>query len=274
MRDHAVVLTYPGHFLLTQITIKSIEEYFPEIQRFTILADDISPIAPSTYINDCKKAYRHNVVALSQFDFLKRFASNNWVRQQMVKLHLDVILDGNSWFFSDGDIGFTSHIPIDTVPYGYINALEDPVRTNGQDNYITYLLGLETPTEWLDPKRICTSVAAFRDMYAETLNSLRQFVEQRFDLNFVDLHYSLSKDRRYAISEWELLESYRLYVLKQKTNWAFCPPRDYIEYHNPIAAGHPQPYFYTYYGTDSDLGPQWWGKVKEHSELTISPILC
>lgn len=277
MRDYAVVLTYPGHFLLTTLTLRSIWQHFPEIKKITVLADDIAESTPPSYISDCENKYQCEIVPLSQFEFLHPFANNGWIRQQIAKLHLDLILNSSSWFFSDGDIGFTSHIPFGCTPHGFltVDPVANPVeydRTIAEERYIKELLGdgpIMIP-ELLQPdSRLCTNVAAFRDMNADLLVSLRQYVEHRLDVNFIDKHYNAARNPNYLISEWELIESYRTIILKQTPDWFFCPPVDYNNFFETLPAGHPRPYFYTIYGGDGNLSKDWWDRIEEHLSSKI-----
>lgn len=262
MRNHAVVLTYPDHYLLTTLTIRSIRKFFPEVKDITVLVDDISPKSWSTYISDCEKLYQTTVIPLSQYRFLQPFAENGWIRQQIVKLHLDSILEQDRYFFTDGDIGFTSHIPFGIVPHGYISADQSNAdRGTTQDSYIRDLLGVAPIDQWYKNERMCTSVAAFRDLDLTIIKSLREYIEKRFGVSFIETHIDIMKNTRYTISEWELIEAYRLNVLHQEINWFFCPPRNYSEYFVQISPAHPVPYFYTCFGSDADFGQDWWNQV-------------
>jgi hypothetical protein len=262
MRDCAVVLTYPGHFLLTRLTLFSIKEFFPEIKNIVVLVDDFA--AAPLYVRDCKEAYQTKVIPLSRYNFLQPFAHNSWHRQQMVKLHLDLIVDNTHIFFADGDIGFTSHIPFSATPHAFIDSsLNSDIRSKSQDLYINELLGVDSLKNWdhLQTNRFCTSVTAFRDINTSNLTTLRQFVENRHALDFIEYHKRIIQNPAYTMSEWELLETYRANILNEKINWLFCPPRSYADYFEPIDPGHPCPYFYTCYGTDADFTQEWWDRI-------------
>lgn len=278
MRDHAVILTYPGHFLSTRLTLCSIKDFFPEINKFTVLVDDLAFATKSIrqkYVQDCIAAYQADIIPLSRFDFLQPFnndsAETGWVRQQIVKLHLDLMLDMDQCFFTDGDIGFTSYIPVMASPHGFISAdSNSSKRAKSQDFYISDLLGVPAIEKWNDAsdERSCTSVSAFRDLDMHTIKSLRQFVETRLNTDFIELHCkAFRQPDKYTMSEWELLETYRATILGEKINWLFCPPRSYADYFEPIDPCHPQPYFNTYYGRDNDLGQEWWTRMEQHISI-------
>jgi len=266
MRDHAVVLTYPGHFLPTQLTLLSIKEHFPEITKYTVLIDDIGLPDKQEYLNKCLRLYQCDVVALSKFKFLNEFRGDAWIRQQIVKLYLDVILEVENWFFSDGDIGFTSHISEGVVPYGYASILEHDVRSDCEDRYLKEMLKLEIKKESNHFGKVCTSVAAFRDMSSCTLLDLRNYVEKHAGIGFMDLHLEIMKNPKYVMSEWELIEHFRTHVQHVSSDWLFCPPRDYSEYFNTISSGHPQPYFYTFYENNETVNTDFWTRVLEHKK--------
>lgn len=273
MRDHAVILTYPSHFLLTRLTLYSIKEFFPEVSKITILVDDLASTTESNrrrYIQNCVDAYQVDVIPLSRFKFLQPFnndsAATGWIRQQIVKLHLDLILDVNQCFFTDGDIGFTSHIPFGISPHGFISASSNnSKRSESQDLYISNLLGVSAIEQWRENERVCTSVAAFRDLNMSTIKSLRQFVEKRLNTNFIEHHVRLFRQPdKYTMSEWELLETYRSKILNEKIDWLFCPPRSYIDFFEKPDPEHPQPYFYTCYGNDVNFDQHWWDQMSRH----------
>lgn len=273
MRQHAVILTYPGHFLLTGLTIQSVKEYFPEVNDITVLADDISDRSWSTYVQDCERFYQCSIIALSKFDRFRKFRGNPWIRQQIVKLYLDEVLPFQEWFFVDGDVIFyfgidQNVVPYTLVPYSGVPLSErDPgpgETTSQQLYYVQHLLGIETDGIWHEGpegyKRVCASGAPFRDMQAQTLKDLRSYVEQRFSKSFDDIHLALANDTRHSVSEWELIETFRLKIQHKQLDLRFYPPYNVLDILPPKEYVRPLPFFKTCYCSDTELGEQWWNQ--------------
>jgi hypothetical protein len=236
MREHAVILTYPGHFYLTQLTIRSVREHI-QPKDITVIADDWSFLTWDSYVEDCKQTYTDcNIIHSSQFEFLKPFEGNPWVRQQMIKLNLHKILDFDKWFFTDGDIEFFHNVPENVTPYNLATIPEDvwenwdnaPLadkETLLMANYVNSMLGMndfwDLPAKCSKEKPnqvVATSGAPFRDMNKELLNEVEQFLTERFGVTLSDIHVKVMKDESKAMTEWELLEAYRLYVRKESLN--------------------------------------------------------
>jgi len=112
-RTHAIVLTYPGHFLLTKLTIDQLYQTQPEVNRITVIVDDISNLAWQTYISDCDSLYDNRVdqiIQLSHYREFKRLRNYPWLRQQTVKLYLDRLFPNDEFvFFIDGDVLLHKH---------------------------------------------------------------------------------------------------------------------------------------------------------------------
>lgn len=229
-----VVLTYPGHFLLTVLTIRSYLEYHSPTE-VVVVADDLSPHAWPTYLKDCQDLYWCPVIPVSQIPHTQEF-NTGWIRQQIAKLHLDQVVDADAWFFTDGDIVFLNpadptHTPY-TVPYYN-------TTTQQQNEYVNQLLEIDAGIQ-VDGKQVCVSNPPFRTMQATVLKQLRNYVGKKLNQTGP------------GMSEWELIENFRQQVLGQQLNLVKYAPHslgdttadlDYFDYQ-----------FLTCYGTDKDLG--------------------
>jgi len=130
-----VVLTYPGHFLLTALTIQSYFKHHKHTST-TLIIDDTSSFCWPGYLEDCQQQYSgYNIITVSSLDTAKLF-KGPWVRQQIVKLYLDTLLPFDEWFFTDGDLEYYFPAPTNVIPYVIIRG--GPVRDQ-QNNYVSYL---------------------------------------------------------------------------------------------------------------------------------------
>ena len=248
MNDRAVViLTYPGHYLLTALTIQSYLKYHPTPSKFIIVADDVSQLAWPDYIRDCEILYSTQVIPVSSIKEATQFSGIGWVRQQIVKLYLDQVLDLDSWFFTDGDIVFLNTVD-DEVPYSVPYFSE---TTQLQNDYVKSMLGVDHPGVTVNSTQVCVSNPAFRAMNKEILIGLRNHIHQLHNKTLSDLHQDYTNDSR-SISEWELIENFRQHVLKEDLNLVKYAPQNLYEPPNDLTFFTHQ--FFTCYNTDKDFG--------------------
>ena len=128
-----VILTYPGHFLLTALTIRSFFLHNPPTP-VVIIVDNLSRYCWPSYVADCEHFYKtladkvtvQCVSDLPEAHFYNQ-PNDGWLRQQLVKLYLDQLVSEPVWFFTDGDIQFHFPAPFDSVPYT-ITRHEDGVQ--------------------------------------------------------------------------------------------------------------------------------------------------
>lgn len=238
--QNIVVLTFPGHFLLTKLTIESLKIWFPHCKTLTVVADDVTvnqsryrsdpnrqDIPWSQYIRDCEKFYQCTVIPSSSH--VCSSLHYGWVRQQMLKLHLDQIVKFQTWFFTDGDVIFKCAVHKDIVPYTLVDvkgvalSTRDPEPgeiTMQQSFYVTKLLGVEHAGFYnLYNRRMCLSNPPFRFMNSQDLLDLRQHVENLHHKNFLDIHRGIELDQRYSVSEWEMLEWFKFSIKQQRPDF-------------------------------------------------------
>jgi len=261
-RNCVVVPTYPAHFYQTALTLHSIRQHMLPSARVIVLADTLSNLATSEYLQWCLDvycAYQVEVIPASITRVANQFISYPWIRQQMIKLHLDQILDCDHWTCIDGDTRLLAPLPLtgrfgNRVRYeGVPLDLRDPgpgektsqtifyVRHVMQDHYLGFRDDQGT--------YITASQPPIRDMSATVLQSLRSHVN-RLHGNFVNLHLSIAEDPRYSVSEWELLEWHYQHYLGNPADWILD-----------------QSYFANTWQSDRELGLDWF---TEH-QLKIDP---
>jgi len=246
----AVVLTYPGHFLLTFLCLNSIKKHIKGIDKFIVLVDTHSEYTWSGYIDDCIKLYNTPVIDIGKFDFLKQFKHNPWVRQQMIKLNLDLILDNEDVFFVDGDIIFTSDIPYKKTPYTTVDNFDDK-----QLNYVNRMLGINSKGLSQNNKTICVSGPPFRDLNIQLIKNLKVYLKNKHNKTVCELHNDIIEDSNYSISEWELIEHYKHFISDEKSEYVYVAPYDIK---NDVGQIN-NLYFKTCYCSDTELGNvSWW----------------
>lgn len=247
MRNRAVVLTYPAHFLLTQLTLRSISRYFPEVGEISIIVDDLSDLAWPRYVEDCRSVYPGAVRPLSDWPEYGEIQIP-WVRQQTVKLHLDAMLGWDDFFFSDGDIVFDCHVPEDIIPYNYIDFND---QDSAQARYVAYMLGRPFKNIKIEERAVITSNAAFRDLRSSWLEALRSYVFQIHKDSIFNIHRNI-KDYQ-GVSEWEMLEFFKAEILgiKPKLSTYYCQSLA-----TPTENTDPQ--FFTCWCSDRYFDQSWW----------------
>jgi hypothetical protein len=225
---HAVVLSFPGHFFQTQLCVQRLLEFYPEINRVTLVLDDVDLLGWHGYVQDVEAWARDavpvplDIKRTSEFGFVSQFVSG-WWRQQIVKYCVDVMVSGHEWFVVDGDTIFETRCSIQQcVPISYRNDLAAGF-TKMTMNYVRTLLGTSQGALVSDHTQVCTNAIPFRCLDREFLVGLRSFVSDRFHQDFVQLHHDWCQDQtivadwvppdRMVMSEWELMECYRKYVL-------------------------------------------------------------
>lgn len=257
-----VVLTYPGHFLLTTLTIQSYFQHHAPVPT-TVIVDDTSNRCWSGYLEDCQRQYSGcNIITVSSLHTATLFKTP-WIRQQIIKLYLDMLLPFDQWFFTDGDIEYYFPAPTNAIPYTITRG--GPVQDQ-QNNYVSYLLGIDDPAtyaehphmDW-DPMtrrhQVCVSNPPFRTMQASTLIQLRNYVERLHDKTLIELHLHLN-NIDYLVSEWELLASYQNNILEQNVELVYYPT---VPLDKELVLVPDQPDFCgTCYTSDSAYSRQWW----------------
>jgi hypothetical protein len=267
MNQPLVVLTYPGHFLLTALTIQS---YFKHhsIVPVTVVADDIDSSAWPEYLSDCAELYAPaTIIPTSHLPEAQVFCHEGWIRQQIVKLYLDQLLSVDTWFFTDGDLEFNAPVPHNAVPYTITRG--GPTQDQ-QNAYVSTLLNV-TPGVF-DPQQVCVSHPPFRTMHAQNLVRLREHVEQQLGCGFVDWHQQhlthnggdLNPDGtpQYLMSEWELLVTFQSTVLRQDIGLTQFQT-DYTIGETPRTCG-------TCYDTDSAYSRDWW---HDYAKIQVSDCI-
>lgn len=280
-----VILTYPGHFLLTALTIKSFLLH-NSTTSITIVVDNLSRYCWPEYVAECEKFYKTlaktvSIVTVSQLPEAHVYnqPTNGWIRQQIVKLHLDKLIEYPVWFFTDGDTQFYFPVPVDLVPYTITNCTDD-IRPR-QNLYVAKMLDIPNPgiitqhphMDWAPECRsqVCVSNPPFRTMQAVTLQKLRQHIRKLRGQDIPQAHTWLYDtmhiagcDAPFIESEWELIENFRAHVLHEDLNLIYYPTVPWTD----RAANHTNniEFCTTCFASDAQLGRSWF----EQQDILIS----
>lgn len=231
---HAAVLTFPGHLFQTMLCVSSIQTFYPEIDGFCFVLDDVESSPWSSYTDDCAQmiadatSRSFEIYRTSEIPGINTCVAG-WWRQQLVKLCLDRIIPGEQWLVVDGDCIFETRCDVQNrVPVTRRHARDSRFGIMTKC-YVRTLLDipqghLEDQGDW-----VCTNGIPFRYLDSMFLQSLRSHVETIWQADIVDLHLSWFHDQsivadhdppdRMTMSEWELMECFRRYVLEQA--WPF-----------------------------------------------------
>lgn len=228
-QEPLIVLTYPGHFMLTALTLQSYLQHHASCD-ITVIVDDVSDHAWPQYADDCENLYQQKIVLASSVDCV-RTQKNGWIRQQLLKLYLDHLTNFPSWFFTDGDIVFRYPAPKKTIPYcitrgGSVQQM--------QNSFVKHMLGLNKvgiyaqhhDMDWApnNTAQVCVSNPPFRSMQSQDLVDLRAYIENLHNRPFDQIWNScVDKHGHAAVSEWELLENFKTYVQQSPSELTYYP---------------------------------------------------
>jgi hypothetical protein len=263
MNQPLVVLTYPGHFLLTALTIKSHLKHHKDPLCILVVVDDLSFMAWPEYVQDCKSYYSQfgaTVIPVSSNNLFNKFDHNSWIRQQVIKLHLDLLVGFESWFFTDGDIVFLNTVDPTTVPYSMPPFSE---ITNQQNMYVAQMLHIKNPGIVVNDRQVCVSNPAFRTMSSKILQQLRATIESNLGNSFDLIHEPFQHMDSINVSEWELIENFKHHILQEPLNLIQYAPNDYTAPENQLNCFKHR--FITCYCTDSGIGKEWF----EKNDITV-----
>lgn len=254
MTDRVVVVpTYPAHFYQTELTLRSVIKHIATVEKIIVVADNISNLAWPDYLQDCANAYNPyhvQIIPASTISVANQFSHVPWIRQQMVKLHLDQVIEPTEWLLIDGDTqlhtappavgrfcsrGQYQGVSLDTRdprPGEKTSQMIFYVRHAMKDQYPGFRDHEGTP--------ITASHPPIHRMRAEVLKSLRSHVSKQHSRPFVDLHLDIALDERYSVTEWDLIEWYSRQYLDISGDWVFD-----------------QSWFCATWSCDRELGQSW-----------------
>ena len=192
------VMSYPKHFHITQLSIKHALKRIPDITEVAIIWDDNHIQKPSMSLDQvvqlnipCYVYPWSDIIPIGD-------KAHGWLGQQLIKLHLDVVIK-KECIILDGDLIINQNIDPKNITY----ANELPMR-HPRYNHINEILGLGV-----------YEFATCPFMYVQTswLKDIRELSKLHSHMDFIDRFLLASKYSR-TLAEWELIASYIFNVLK------------------------------------------------------------
>lgn len=221
--DRIVLTTFAGYYYTQILCLRSIQQYaagFP----IDVIIDDFDIGHWPTYPEDCEQYICDNFPDLditfhkfSNFAGMEQVKTGGWFRQQLVKLHLDRFVSGNSWLLVDADVVFLEPPRLDIVS-AVVNPEIDCIHA-GNRMYIQYMLDCDKP--WLvnEHEYWCVSGVPFRLIQRDLLEKLRVKIAQVHNDNVFYMHIRLFNDdqlvaydpefKKMVMSEFQLIELFR-----------------------------------------------------------------
>lgn len=189
------VMTYPKHYHISQIAINHALKHIPNIKEVAIIWDnthDEKPSAPLNEVISCAvPCYVYPWSAIISNDNVK-----GWLGQQLVKLHLDNVID-KPCVILDGDLIINQDIDPRSITYA--NALP---RQHAKFRHINEILGLGA-----------YDFGSCPFMYVEPywLKNIRYLCETHSHTDIVSRFIQYQSP---ALNEWDLIATYIFQVLK------------------------------------------------------------
>jgi len=126
-----VVLTYPYHYHITQLAINQAKKHFPNIDLTYIIWDDTHKFKPSMPLYECMK----DCVQISWSRL--NLKAVGWAGQQIIKLHLDTVINEKEFIILDGDLIINQDLDPKNVLYSGVLP-----RQHGAYDHLSEVLGL------------------------------------------------------------------------------------------------------------------------------------
>lgn len=263
--DAIAVITYPGHCVTTALTIKNLLSLTDWQVPFYLFVDDLGDQYKDwngDYIQDIKGFYQQEFEVVLFSDFQFGHIWDGWLRQQMVKLNLDRFLPGDTWYVTDGDVYLKEVLRPSVTPFNFVPRRNKMIHAQNR-SYLKHILQTDNIILEKEQRYIFTHHAPFRWVKKIELELLRQTVSRMHHNDFNLIHLHLMREERIigfgpdedslSMTEWDLLEVFKQKVLHIDLDLEYWPLRTDADIEN-------QAKFWTFFGTDKDIDPQWFEK--------------
>lgn len=218
----AIVISFPGHFLLTRLTIDSLRRFYPEYKQIHVVYDNATVESWPSYVDDAAEFYQINKSNFVSFDTVDNKISTcgmGWYRQQLVKCCVDKYFAGDQWFVLDGDIIFDDTIDVAGITPVALRPRCDATEPLSRSvaACVKNFLNVGSHPLQNDQHHVVTSCIPFRILSRETLQELRKRAEIFLGGDFVQqiTHQCRTQQlvayddtgEKMVMNEWELIES-------------------------------------------------------------------
>jgi len=236
--DRVIVTNHPGYFFISVLCLRSIFEYLDQIP-VTILIDDFDLTHWPSFVDNYKKyisqQFPSKNIAFECYSTLDKVNDGNaggWVRQQLIKLHVDYFVSESNILLIDADVILKEYPNVSWIP---ARPFPESPTGLGFKLYCKYMLGTELRVGSSE-ENLGSSWISFRFVSRELLQALRAHVENVHKKNFLNLHIELMQDKKILwyndteqtmiMSEFEMLEIFRKHFWKDP-----LPLRPYASNH-------------------------------------------
>lgn len=192
-----VLFSYYQHYHISQLAVKHALKHIPNIDSIVIIWDNTHDITPKIPLYDTLPLHPIQISWNDLNDDIIIKNGNGWFNQQLIKLHLDLILEKKDYIVMDGDMILNQDID----PYHNLYATQIP-QNHERYNHLQKVLGLYHGDFMSCP---------FMYIKSAWLKNIRRMCEINtgFDIKDVLIKHSPQ------VYEWGLIANYLLYVLKK-----------------------------------------------------------
>jgi hypothetical protein len=281
--DAIVVINYPGHCISTVATLNRIykltqwecptyiiiDDYSEQYQQWPTYEEDLRTLLDLNFPDKEINFLHFSKIDLSDFE-------DGWYRQQFVKLYLDEFIKEHLMFVVDEDVILDQIPDRDVVPWAKFTMDDDELFQRMSDNYKQFMLGIDDARIMVNGEWRFTHHAPVRWLTRRDTGLLRMYVQGKHNQLFMKLHKDLVEQERVVpgighdhsamiMTEWDLIEAWRLYIDKQDLRFEHWPPYPIDEQVDQNNNAIPKTIIRTFYGTDKDIPVKW----LEEERLTI-----
>ena len=217
--------------------------------NITIIADDCSELAWTSYFVDCCQTYNLPIIPVSTVSKIAAVMPG-WLRQQLVKMHIDLYVGFDDLFLVDGDTIFYDYIPYMVVPFQSIDLMEVDLH---QSEYVSLTLKRPFKRFTHEGREGIVNFPGFRETNVVWWKELRRFIEKNHYQSVIDYHAQYKPLN--GVSEWELLEQFKSQILKIPANLQVFSNAELSEETMPTNI-----HFATSWNSDKYYSTSWWQK--------------
>lgn len=221
---HLVFVSYPYHYHITLVSIKTVVSlYQDEITSITVMFDDIDARLNSK-INFIEHMHRDlaslgikaTIIPFSQYDKFVDFG-NGWERQQLIKLNLHKILPYDQWVCIDADSIFQEKIELEKL---YIHSKDGYGSLPQAYALSNYVLDLNYQKYQHDGLTLDTLAGiTVRHIRSSMLAQLEEYIYKLHGCDIADIlrSFTLKANRSnyFELAEYDLMAYFEIFIIKQ-----------------------------------------------------------
>lgn len=216
-----VVMSYYKHYHITQLAIKKAIAHIPDINKVMVIWDDTHEPVPEIPIYSTIQNCDIGAYTWSGLQHIIVKNESGWFNQQLIKLHMDLIVNDKEFIIMDGDLILNQFLNPRDIMY----ATQVPSH-HLKYNHLDQMLGLYYGDFSSCPIMYVNSV---------WLKNIRNICTINTDIPLIDMLIKHSP----AVNEWDLISKYVLNVLRlpkriEPFYYARVTPNNLVESFNDI----------------------------------------